>query len=348
MKIENLLRPNIRKLVPYSSARSEYSGRDVLYLDANESPFNNGVNRYPDPYQTELKAAIAEDRGVRPDQLFIGNGSDETLDLLFRAFCEPGKDNIIATPPTYGMYKVLADINGVEYREAPLNEDFSLNVKSVLNQIDENTKLIFICSPNNPTGNCLEKEKIEFIAEFFTGILVIDEAYIDFSEKESFSKGLVKGVQLFVNQTLSKSNSGAGLRVGVGIANPEIIAVLNRIKPPYNINTLAQVEALKLVKDKAKFNENLAEILAEKQRLFKGLNALTIVSKIYPSDANFWLVKFENANGVYEALKQEGIIVRNRSKELHCENCLRITIGSKTENDTLLEQLIKMDQKTTK
>lgn len=346
MTIRDLLRPNIRNLVPYSSARTEYKGKASIFLDANESPFDNGYNRYPDPLQWELKQEIAAQKGVKPEQIFLGNGSDETLDLLIRAFCEPNKDNVLILPPTYGMYEVLANINGVECRKCSLNEDFSLNMKRLLNAIDQNTKIIFICSPNNPTGNSFEFTKIQELMKAFNGVVVIDEAYIDFSPKPSFIKKLNEYPYLFVSQTFSKSISAAGLRLGIGLSSPEIIQIMNAVKPPYNINSLTQGEGLNCIKDRTKIESDIATILAEKQHLFNALNELEIVVQIFPSDANFWLVRFENADLVYEALKQKGIIVRNRSNQLYCENTLRISIGTPDENQNLLRTLEAINQKT--
>ena len=345
MSIENLLRDNIKALMPYASARSEYSEQNAVLLDANESPLNNGFNRYPDPLQSKLKHAIADDRNVKQEQLFIGNGSDETLDLLIRAFCIPEKDNIVIMPPTYGMYEVLATINGVECKKSPLNEDFSLNIKTLFETIDKNTKIIFICSPNNPTGNSIDKVAIKEVLDRFTGLVVLDEAYIDFANESSFINYLSEYPYLFVNQTLSKSFSGAGLRLGVGVGSPELIRILNTIKPPYNVNSLSQLAGVRLINDSKSRNENIKLILKEKEKMFDDLKRLEMVKKIFPSEANFWLIRFTDAEWVYEELRNVGVIVRNRSNELHCENTLRITVGSAKENQVLLQNLIKINKK---
>ncbi len=339
MEINQLLRPCIQRLTAYSSARNEYSGNAKLLLDANESPFDNGVNRYPDPLQRSLKKAIAKRNNMLPNQVFLGNGSDETLDLLLRAFCEPGTDDILILPPTYGMYKVLADINDVNTIEVPLNEDFSLNTEAIISAVRKTTKIIFICSPNNPTGNNMNRAAITTILDRFDGLVVVDEAYIDFSEEQSFIKNLSKHPNLILNQTFSKSYSGAGLRLGMAFASAEIITILNRIKPPYNINQLTQNAALKLYENESLFNANIAAILAQKKWLSAHLIQLKSVEKIYPSAANFLLVRFYNARLIYRQLKENGIIVRDRSDELNCENCLRITVGTKKENELLINTL---------
>lgn len=346
MKIENLLRENIRNLTPYTAARDEYKGSGTIFLDANESPSENGINRYPDPYQSELKKQIGILKGVETDQIFLGNGSDETLDLLIRAFCEPGEDNILIMPPTYGMYKVLADINNVDCIECPLNEDFSLNANRVLETVDSNTKIIFICSPNNPTGNSLDRNEIYKVLNAFSGIVVIDEAYIDFSKDESFINSLSDYVQLFVNQTFSKSCSAAGIRLGMGFANKEIVQALNRIKPPYNINSLTQKVAFEVLNTPTLFQKNIENILSQKEQLIIALNQLSFVLKTYPTDANFILMKVEDANAVYRFLIEKGIVVRNRSTQYNCENTLRISVGTSIENEVLLKALSQYQNST--
>ncbi len=337
--IKTLLRDNIKRLKPYTAARTTFSGKGATLMDANESPVNNGVNRYPDPLQLELKQLIAKRKGISVENIFVGNGSDETLDLLFRAFCEPQKDNVVILPPTYGMYKVLADINDVECRLAPLNEDFSLNLENVYKQVDGDTKIIFICSPNNPTGNSLNQEDILSLLNQFKGIVVIDEAYIDFSKKKTFTKSLDKFPQLFVNQTFSKSYSGAGIRLGFGFGSNELIQVLNTIKPPYNINELSQNMGIKLMRNNTEFESNISAILNEKKHLKERLEKLECIEEIFPSDANFFLIRVSDANAIYTYLLENDVIVRNRTNELFCKNTLRISIGAKQENDQLIDLL---------
>lgn len=345
MSINNLLRTNIKNLNPYVSARSEYMGNTAVLLDANENPFPNEFNRYPDPLQIELKKEIAKNNGVNPSQIFIGNGSDETLDLLIRAFCEPGLDNVVIMPPTYGMYEVLATINGVECRAAPLNEDFSLNTRNVFNAIDENSKIVFICSPNNPTGNTLDQQEIHEILNGFKGLVVLDEAYIEFSTEPSFIGSLKDYSRLFINQTFSKYYGGAGLRLGMGFASPELIEVLNRIKPPYNINTLSQSEGIKLIRNTAQQKVYRNIIQQEKVKLAAFLTQLAIVEKVFPSDANFFLVRFKKAEYIFKYLCEKGVVVRNRSSQMHCENTLRISIGTPNENEKLIKQLNEINKK---
>ncbi len=338
MKIENLLRNNIKTLKPYKAARHDLNIKGVL-LDANESPFENGYNRYPDPYQNQLKKVISKLKGVEHNQIFIGNGSDETLDLLIRAFCEPKIDNIIIMPPTYGMYEVLASINAVECVKVPLNKDFSLNAEQVLAAVNSQTKIIFICSPNNPTGNLLCKNEINKVLENFNGIVVVDEAYIDFSKAESTIRLLKQFPNLFVNQTLSKAHAGAGLRLGMGFSSVEMIDVLNAIKPPYNINALTQSAGIDLLQQESEFQSNINLINQEKQRLYNELSKLSFVLEIFPSEANFWLVRFKNAITIHRNLINNGIITRNRSHELYCGNTLRITVGTADENTQLINCL---------
>jgi len=339
MKIEDLIRPNLKELVPYSSARNEYSGSAALFLDANENPYSNGVNRYPDPLQKRLKAEFARIKGVASEQVIIGNGSDEILDLIFRAFCRPAVDNCIILPPTYGMYKVLAVLNDVSCIQCPLNADFSMDTKRLLNMVTVNTKIIFICSPNNPTGKLIKIEQLTEILDGFQGIVVLDEAYIDFSNQPSGICLLDKYPHLFIVQTLSKAFGGAGLRIGFGLGSTDLISILNRIKPPYNINSLSQERALQLLQDDKTFKKNLHQISVDKQKLEEALRKMDFVQTVFSSEANFCLVRVEDSKATYNYLKAKGIVVRERSHELHCENCLRITVGTPEENAQLIKEL---------
>ena len=339
--IQKLIRPNVRNLKPYSSARDEFKGSASVWLDANENPNNNGLNRYPDPLQKKLKARISELKNVPAENIFLGNGSDEAIDLLFRGFCEPGKDKALICSPTYGMYQVSADINDVEVIDVPLTPDWQLNIESTeKNFAEPDLKLIFICSPNNPTGNSIRREDIIHVLSKFNGLVVIDEAYIDFAEQESFSNELQKHNNIVVLQTLSKAWGLAGIRLGMAFANEEVIEVLNRIKPPYNVNQLTQEVALKELADEAGFENEVKAILTERTRLTKELSQLTNVLHIYPSDANFLLVKFIQPKAVYDALTEKEIVVRDRSKV--AEGCLRITVGTETENSQLINELKKL------
>lgn len=338
-----LLRENIKRLVPYSSARDEYQGEASVFLDANEnafgSPLDQQFNRYPDPLQFDLKKRITEIKGVPPRNIFIGNGSDEAIDILFRSFCNPGVDNVVLVPPTYGMYEVSANINDIEARKVNLTEDYQLNLEGIAEAIDKNTKLIFICSPNNPTGNSINRDDIQTLLANFSGIVVVDEAYINFSRQKSFIQELTEYSNLVVMQTLSKAWGLAGLRVGMAFASEEIIEVMNKVKPPYNVNESSQQLALAALANVGQVNEWIKETLAQRDRLVLALKDLEFVLDIYPSDANFILVKTTNANGIYDFLVKRGIIVRNRSKVELCEGCLRITIGTPDENSILLETL---------
>ncbi|XHR96556.1 histidinol-phosphate transaminase [Mucilaginibacter sp. UC70_90] len=338
-----LLRENIKRLVPYSSARDEYQGEASVFLDANEnafgSPLDQPFNRYPDPLQYELKKRITEIKGVPPRNIFVGNGSDEAIDILFRSFCNPGIDNVILVPPTYGMYEVSANINDIEARKVNLTEDYQLNLEGIAEAIDKNTKLIFICSPNNPTGNSINRDDIQTLLANFKGIVVVDEAYINFSRQKSFIQELTECANLVVMQTLSKAWGLAGLRVGMAFASEEIIEVMNKVKPPYNVNESSQQLALAALANVGQVNEWIKEILAQRDRLVLKLKDFDFVVDIYPSDANFILVKTTNANGIYDYLVKQGIIVRNRSKVELCEGCLRITVGTPDENTILLEAL---------
>jgi histidinol-phosphate aminotransferase len=340
MDLKSLVRENIFHLTPYSCARDEFKGEASVYLDANESPYNPDFHRYPDPMQRQLKKRVSEIKNRKPSQIVIGNGSDETIDLSFRIFCEPGKDNVVAIEPTYGMYKVCADINNVAYRKVLLDENFQLDAEKVLAATDAHTKLIFLCSPNNPSGNLLKRAEMLKVVEKFPGIVIIDEAYIDFSNEPSWLDDLDKYPHLIVLHTFSKAWGLAGLRCGFAFASEAIVDLFNKVKYPYNISDLVQQTVLKQLSIGAdNKNEWVRLILEEKEPLIKGLTSLPFVEKIWPSDANFLLVKVKDANTIYRKLVERGIIVRNRSSVLLCGNCLRITIGTKDENRTLLEAL---------
>lgn len=344
--LNSLLRAHIAKLQPYTSARDEYTGKEGVFLDANENPFGSiteqDFNRYPDPYQSALKEEIAKIKGVRPGQIFLGNGSDEAIDLLCRAFCNPGKDNVILLPPTYGMYEVSANINDVEIRKVALTPDFQLQPDKILAAADTNSKILFICSPNNPSANKAKREDILFLLENFKGLVVVDEAYIDFSDEPSLTTELDRFPNLLVMQTFSKAWGLASLRLGMAFASEELIRILNKIKPPYNISGLTQETVLAAIKDKAKVDRMIQDILAEREFLKGELEKLPFVQKIHPSHANFLLVQIPNANQVYDDLIEEKVIVRNRAKVLLCADCLRITVGTRKENIALLEALRKV------
>ena len=341
MKIDlnKLLRPNIRQLKPYSSARNEFKGEASVFLDANENPFNPPYNRYPDPLQWEVKEKIAQIKGVSPENILLGVGSYEPIDLLFRAFCRPGINNVVAIDPTYGMYKVCADINDVEYRPVVLNEDFDFSPDKLLDACDENTKLIFLCSPNNPTGNALSVTKIVEVLTRFSGIVIVDEAYIDFSSQPSFLKKLNEYPNLVVLQTFSKAWGSAGIRLGMAFASSEIISIFNKIKYPYNINKLTQEHALILLSHQDQVRLWVKELIDERNELARQLAAFSFINKIYPSDANFLLVKTNDAQRLYNYLVTKGIIVRNRSNITLCMGCIRITVGTSEENQILLDAL---------
>ncbi len=341
--LEQLVRPNILKLKPYSSARSEYKGEADILLDANENPFETGFNRYPDPLQWALKTKIGEVKSVAPDQLFLGNGSDEAIDLLVRIFCEPGEDHIITLPPTYGMYQVCADISNVAIKEIPLQENFQANVAAILNAADAHSKLLFLCSPNNPTGNNLNLVDIQDLLTGFPGIVVVDEAYIDFSEQTSCTRLLEQYDNLVVLQTFSKAWGLAGVRLGMAFAQEDIIALFNKVKPPYNINQLTQDAVYMALDEMEEKDEWVEQILTERERLIDALNAFKCVQHIHPSDANFLLVKVTDPQSIYEWLLGQGIVVRDRSKVLLCDDCLRFTIGDPDENKFLLEALEDYD-----
>jgi histidinol-phosphate aminotransferase len=344
--IDTLVRENVRNIKPYSSARDEYqaTGTSMVFLDANENPFETDVNRYPDPQQRSLKQELAAMKGVEPKNILLGNGSDEVLDLLFRAFCEPGKDNVITLPPTYGMYKVLAGINDVENREVLLTSAFEPNVKKILEQVDDLTKMIFLCSPNNPTGNSFSEENVLEILENFSGLVIIDEAYIDFSAKESWVKSIKEFPNLVITQTLSKAYGLAGIRLGICYSSAEIISILNKIKPPYNVNELTQQRALERVNNKKYVDIEVSGILDQRNQLLKALVEVPFIEKVYATDANFVLVKVDDAGRRYDQLIDKGIVIRNRTREPLCENTLRITIGTEKENRELLEALKNLDQ----
>ncbi len=339
MNIERLVRKNILELKPYSSARDEFVGAAEIFLDANENPFPSPYNRYPDPLQRELKNELSKIKGVDPTKIILGNGSDEPIDLLIRAFCEPNADSILITPPTYGMYKVCADINAVNVQIASLTSDFQLDLESINSTIDETTKIIFLCSPNNPSGNLLKEEDIKKIITTFNGLVVLDEAYIDFSSFAGFSQYLNQYPNLVILQTLSKAWGLAGLRLGMCFASKEIIGILNKIKYPYNLNVSTQSLVLEKLKYEDEIKKNISVILEERNQLRNALSSLDFVENVYPSDANFLLVKVMDAKGIYNQLMQKGIILRDRSSVTLCENCLRITIGTPEENKTLIENL---------
>lgn len=342
-ELQNILRKNIKELVPYSSARDEFKGDASVYLDANEnsygSPLNESYNRYPDPLQFKLKRRLAEVKGVPVQNIFLGNGSDEAIDILFRAFCNPGIDNVITVPPTYGMYEVSANINDVEVRKINLNDDYQLDMEGIAEALDEHTKIIFICSPNNPTGNSIGRQDIETILANFNGLVVIDEAYINYSRQKTFIRELPEYANLVILHTLSKAWGLAGLRVGMAFASEEIIEVFNKVKPPYNINDASQKLALEALQNVEQVNEWIKETVAEREKLIVELSSVPVVLKIYPSDANFILVKTIDPKGIYQFLVTQGIIVRDRSKVELCEGCLRITIGTPEENVLLIKAL---------
>jgi len=342
-QLEKLLRDNIRKLVPYSSARDEFKGEAQVFLDANEnslgSPLTRWYNRYPDPLQWKVKEALSRVKGIAPQHIFLGNGSDECIDILYRAFCEPGKDNVIINPPTYGMYEVSAHINDVEVRRATLLDDFQLDLVHLENLVDEHTKIIWICSPNNPTANSMNRQDVEIVLNNFPGLVVVDEAYINFSRHRSFIQELTEYPNLVVMQTMSKAWGLAGLRLGMAFASEAIIDIYNKVKPPYNINQATQELALKALEDTDQVNDMIRALVTMRDQMSVGLAALPVVKKIYPSDANFLLVKVTDAKAVYQYLLNKGIVVRDRSKVELCEGCLRITVGTESENLQLLEAL---------
>jgi histidinol-phosphate aminotransferase len=337
--INSIIRKNIRELVPYSSARSEFSGSGAVLLDANENPFNRPYNRYPDPLQLELKKKISELKGPGVDKIFAGNGSDEAIDLLFRAFCEPARDNVVIPHPTYGMYEVCARINDVEVKNVLLNEDFSLDTKGVLDAVDSQTKLIFLCSPNNPTANSFAGSEIIDILNNFKGLVVLDEAYIDFAPHDGLLMRLEEFPNLVILQTLSKAWGLAGIRLGLAFADEAIIHVMNQIKYPYNVNSLSLSKAVRALESHSEQSMWVNSILSQKNKLIGKLSGFSFVEEIYPSDANFLLVRVEDADQIYDFLFRENLIVRNRSKLPLCENCLRISVGTELENNLLIDRL---------
>jgi len=341
MNIEQLVRPNILALKPYSSARHEFEGEGEVFLDANENPFDTGLNRYPDPLQKKLKDRIADIKKVAPEQIFLGNGSDEAIDLLVRIFCVPGEDAILTLPPTYGMYRVAADIAHVEVREVQLLPNFQPHVEEILQSSDAHTKLLFLCSPNNPTGNTFRPESIEQLLHEFQGITIIDEAYIDFTLGKSWLERLDEFPRLVVMQTFSKAWGLAGLRLGMAFASPKIITLFNKVKPPYNLNTLTQEKALAALSRPEQKEAWVNELLNQKALIQPWLMGLDFVERIYPSEANFLLVKMKQPEQVYRYLVEQGIVVRDRSRVALCEGCLRLTIGTPQENDQLMQALIQ-------
>jgi histidinol-phosphate aminotransferase len=343
LDLNKLTRPNIRNLVPYSSARDEFSGEAKVFLDANEnslgSPLTKWYNRYPDPHQHAIKAKLAKIKGIAPEHIFLGNGSDECIDLLYRSFCEPGKDNVIICPPTYGMYEVSANINDVAIRKAPLLEDFQLDLVHIETLVDEHTKLIWLCSPNNPTGNSLRREDIEMVLNNFGGIVVIDEAYINFARQKSFIQELAEYPNLVVMQTFSKAWGMAGLRLGMAFASTAIISILDKVKPPYNLNQATQELVLKAIEEVGQVNDMIKLLVDMREALSDVFRSMPTVEKVYPSDANFILVKIRDARKIYEFMLTRGIVLRDRSNVKLCEDCLRITVGTERENTLLVDTM---------
>jgi histidinol-phosphate aminotransferase len=341
MEIKDLIRQNIKSLEAYSSARDEFKAMssEFVFIDANENPFDTGLNRYPDPQQTLVKEALSKLKGISEEQILLGNGSDEVLDLIFRVFCEPRVDNVIVLPPTYGMYEVLANTNAIELVKIPLVENFQPNVKEIIKGQDAKTKLLFLCSPNNPTANSFDANKIETLIKEFNGIVVIDEAYIDFSIEDSWLCRLDEFPNLIVTQTLSKAYGLASIRLGICYASKEIISILNKIKPPYNVNQLTQDVALQSLFNQEKVKNEIAIIISERNQLIRDLQNVEIVEKVYPSDANFLLVQVDDATLRYKQLVKLGIIARNRTTHILCDNCLRFTVGTPDENKKLINTL---------
>ena len=338
--LEQLVRPNIWKLAPYSSARDEYSGKEAhVFLDANENPYNEPYNRYPDPLQRELKSKLKAVKGVPEENIFLGNGSDEAIDLAYRVFCNPGIDNVVAIAPTYGMYQVCADINDVDYRPVLLDENYDFKADNLLAACDAHTKLIWLCSPNNPTGNSLNRDEILKVIERFEGIVIVDEAYIDFSQQKSLRQELPNHPNLIILQTMSKAWGSAAIRLGMAFASKDIITIYNKVKYPYNVNQLTQQQAMEMLKDPFEVDKTVKILMLERTRLMQAFMELPICEKIYKTDANFFLAKVTDANAIYNYLVDKGVIVRNRNKIQLCQNCLRITIGNRTENNELLAAL---------
>lgn len=338
--LEELTRPNIWSLAPYSSARNEYAGREArVFLDANENPYNQPFNRYPDPLQLELKAALSKVKGVPAENIFLGNGSDEAIDLPYRCFCNPGVDNVVAIEPTYGMYKVCADINDVEYRPVLLDEHYQITAEKLLAATDAHTKIIWLCTPNNPTGNCLKREEVIKVIEGFEGLVIVDEAYSDFSSQKTLRSELAKYPNLIILNTMSKAWGCAAIRLGMAFASEEIIHLFNKVKYPYNVNQLTQQQALEILKDPYEVDNWVKILLQERSRMMDAFELLPICEKVYPTDANFFLAKMTDATKIYNYLVDKGIIVRNRHRVQLCQNCLRITIGTKSENSELIAAL---------
>ncbi len=344
--LQNIIRENVKAMKAYSSARDEYvsDGSKMIFLDANENPFETGVNRYPDPLQRRLKAVLAEQKNISEDQILLGNGSDEVLDLLFRAFCDPKTDNIITLPPTYGMYTVLANLNEVEERKVLLNLDFQPDVDGILNVMDKNSKMLFICSPNNPTGNIIASDRIKLLLEKFNGLVVIDEAYIDFSNQDSWISELSNYPNLIVTQTLSKAYGLAGIRLGLCYASAEIISILNKIKPPYNVNELTQKRALERISDLDAVTSEVNSVLNERGVLIDALKSISFVETIFPTEANFVLARVDDATKRYNQLLKKGIVIRNRTTQPLCENTLRFTVGTESENKELIKALLSISK----
>ena len=341
--LEELCRPNIWSLAPYSSARNEYAGREArVFLDANENPYNNPFNRYPDPLQLEVKAAIQKVKGVPVENIFLGNGGDEAIDLPYRCFCRPGIDNVVAIEPTYGMYKVCADINDVEYRPVLLDEHYQITAEQLLCACDDKTKIIWLCSPNNPTGNSLIREEIVRTIEGFDGIVIVDEAYSDFSAQQPLRTELAKYPNLIVLNTMSKAWGCAAIRLGMAFASQEIIGLFNKVKYPYNVNILTQRQALEALNDPFQVDKWVRMLKLERDRMIEAFKLLPTCEQVYPTDANFFLAKMTDAQGIYDYLVDKGVIVRNRTRVKLCQNCLRITIGTKTENNELIAALRQM------
>jgi histidinol-phosphate aminotransferase len=340
INLSNLIRPELLELKAYSSARDEFSTKEsMIFLDANENPYETELNRYPDPYQTELKSKIAELKKIDTDHIMLGNGSDEVIDLLVRLFCQPYRDNILIFPPTYGMYKVVADLNAVNVKTVDLTEDFQIDINKTIASIDAQTKLIFVCSPNNPSGNSMNRKSILRLLDQFDGLVVVDEAYQDFSQNTSFIEELKEYENLVVMQTFSKAMGLAGSRLGMCFANPKIIKYLNRIKPPYNVNNLTQNIAFETLNNYSKVQKQIEQLLKEKAQLAIALEQIQWVKKVYPSESNFLLVKVDDANKRYNELLEQKIVVRNRHNQPGCENCLRFSIGTPTENKILINTL---------
>ena len=338
--LEQLVRPNIWSLAPYSSARDEYSGKEAhIFLDANENPYNEPYNRYPDPLQRELKAQLSKIKGVPVENIFLGNGSDEAIDLAYRIFCEPGRDNVVSIAPTYGMYKVCADINNVECRQVLLDEHYQMEAGKLLAACDVHTKIIWLCSPNNPTGNSLNRDEMLKVVEGFDGIVVVDEAYIDFAQQLSLRQELPAHPNLIILQTMSKAWGSAAIRLGMAFASKDITNIYNKVKYPYNVNLLTQQQASEMLRDPFEVDKTVKVLLQERARLMLAFQELPICQQVFPTDANFFLARMSDAQKIYDYLVERGIIVRNRSRIQLCDNCLRITIGTRSENNELVAAL---------